>query len=618
MAGFAILFDPGSSSLERENEFKKIYKLTAKYKQLETSSAIAAGKYCTAAKLDSPSSLHRGIHEDKVTGSWIFATGTLVSLRGDNDPSGILSNFLTEYLRIGEKVLDDYDGHFAIVIYNGIDENLSVISDPMGQFSIFLGKLGTRIFISTSVLAVVNLIHSKPDIIAVDSFLRAGKSFGERTFWQDVKRVRPATIQKFYYEKTVISEYWTPHYNESIAHYSLTNALGCAEELLKNTMTRLLQREGLVWADLTGGFDSRVTTMLMEKINIPFIAYCVGPENHPDSIISKLISQEMGWKYQHLPLPDSWGQDQLGWLETALYKGDACLGLSSLARTLWGQIIRSNTSRVSVTGLGGDEWREAAYTSLNLFNYGKVYPYNRLIRAGILFPLPESIMRENREDQVFDAWRTYLDNLVSDYKDYSSVLKGNIMFVRFRYPSHGGAYLSASSGISRSLSPFCFKETSNFALSINPMWRINYHSSFMRAFLERGNPRLANLPTEKGGPAIPIRITNVNRFWPLWKKIFNHMSRRMTTKILHKPISFLPTTSYENYPLQSWQQDLFKYASKEDLFTISKMHSGALYNPERMKFVTNQALSGISQSNEFLERVITIEMALRATGTEIE
>ncbi len=306
--------------------------LTAQFKQLGLPATQAVGRHCTAAKLDAPASIHRGITRDEQTGSWLLAAGTLVALTGDNDPETLLQSLLQDYIENGAKALERYDGHFALAIYNGREESLSVISDPLGLFAVFYGSRGRRVFISTSALAVTQQIDSRPDTLTIECFLRTGRPYGEKTLWQDVKRVRPATVLKVTRTQVEEFEYWTPTIDETVPRLSLDEALEKAFDILSRTFKRILQREGKVWADLTGGFDTRVNTMMMAQVGIPFTAYCVGPADHPDVVVSRLVCQEMGWEYRHMPLPDDWAEEQYAWFEKALHKGDAHLNVFQTGR----------------------------------------------------------------------------------------------------------------------------------------------------------------------------------------------------------------------------------------------------------------------------------------------
>ncbi len=614
MAGFAAIFDKNTSPQLRVENFKELLALTCRFKEIPLPVKYAIGQHCISAKIDAPSSIHSGIVRDEISESWIFATGTVVALEGNNDPAHLLKELLRGYLAYGEKILEKYDGHFALVIYDGHKNEFLVVSDPTGQFSIFVSHKDNKFFLSTSAFAVAKISNAQPDDLIIENFLRTGKILNGRTIWQGVTRISPATILRFSSKGMIQSEYWIPRVVETIAGLPFDDALEQAAVLIKKYFSLLLNREGKVWADLTGGMDSRLTTMFLAKLNLPFSAYCVGKEDNPDVRISRLISQKMGWEYKHLKLPDNWAHLQFDWLLPALHKSDACLSIPELAPVLYWQSERAKKYNVSVTGLGGDEWREPAYNGTNLFNWGKKYNFDRVIDAKIFNTIPIFAISKGREQLIREEWKSYLSNIIQPYEDYPNFIKANIMFIKYRYPSHGGAYLSAAAGISRSISPFCFKELVNFGLSLKYLWRLPLHHRFVRALFERENLVLANMELAKGGPAIPIRLNNLDKF----KLLFEPVIHRQITKISHIFLPQSKKTSVVNQsdhdtPILPHRKALLNYVRDERLFNPGYMLSGKLYNQQGLQSLVIQAEENVYENNEFLDRVLTVEMALRAT-----
>ncbi len=150
MSGFAVLVAPDLPPQDLENNFSELLKLTAKYKQLRKPFTLAKGTGCMAVKFDSDASIHPGILRDDRTGSWILAAGTVVALKGNNHPNVLLIRLLQEYIADGTRALDGYDGQFALVIYNGVEGSLSVVSDTIGLYAIFYGQQNNQLYISSS------------------------------------------------------------------------------------------------------------------------------------------------------------------------------------------------------------------------------------------------------------------------------------------------------------------------------------------------------------------------------------------------------------------------------------------------------------------------------------
>ena len=619
MAGIVAVYEPETTPQERETDFQRLLETTAQFKGLDLPVRRAIGNDCTAAKLDAPSSLHCGFARDEQSGSWLMAAGTVVALEGNNDPRVLLERLLRDYLDNSINALDCYDGHFALVIFNGRDSNLSIISDPMGLFAIYYGRRGRQILVSTSALAIARQLCSRPDPLMLECFLRSGRPHGDKTLWQDVKRLRPATALKISRGQIQEVEYWEPVVDEKLAHLTLGEALEQAEEAITRAFEKALRREGKVWADLTGGFDTRVTTMFMAKMGIPFVAYCLGPEDHPDVQISRLVCREMGWEYQHMPLPGDWAQEGPKWFETALHRGEGHLNVLQLAGVLKAQYDRSRIHSVHVTGGGVDEWRYHPYGSKVLIPglYSRL-DMDEIMDTRILSQIPLAALSRDRTDEVRAELGDNFTKLSSKYAEMGVLTQRDCIFIRHRHITNGGAYLSAEAGLQRGVLPFCFKDLESFCFSLNHSWRIKYQFYFIRNLLENGNPQLANIRTVIGGPATPIRVSNLDKFGPLWRHLINHFFNKASRKLFRKPISIWPDHPHSEYPLPDWKIAWLDWAVAENLLTPGKMISGALYNTPALAAIVDQGLAGNHQTGEFLDRVITLEMALRVVGIVVE
>jgi len=166
----------------------------------------------------------------------------------------------------------------------------------------------------------------------------------------------------------------------------------------------------------------------------------------------------------------------------------------------------------------------------------------------------------------------------------------------------------------RSLIPFCFKEPTEFAFSIDYRWKLPYHHCFVRALLEKESPQLANFATTTGGPAAPMRPTNLNKFWPLFKPL----AGKVTRKLVRIPIrTHSNECEEEDASSLAIRRGWLDYAATLGLLEPSKMHSGALYNSDELRTVVAQAWRKNFKYEEFLGRIITVEMALRAVGASM-
>ena len=73
-------------------------------------------------------------------------------------------------------------------------------------------------------------MSAKADELMIQCFLRIGRLYGGNTFWQNVKRVLPATIIKITPSKFEKLEYWRFNIDDNITHLSLNEALELADD----------------------------------------------------------------------------------------------------------------------------------------------------------------------------------------------------------------------------------------------------------------------------------------------------------------------------------------------------------------------------------------------------
>ncbi len=85
---------------------------------------------------------------------------------------------------------------------------------------------------------------------------------------------------------------------------------------------------------------------------------------------------------------------------------------------------------------------------------------------------------------------------------------------------------------------------------------------------------------------------------------------------LHKSKINLISDQSNHTPIPSGKKWL-EWAISEDLLNPSKMFSGELYNSFNLSEIISQERIGSIQSGEFLQKVLTVEMALRETNTGV-
>ncbi len=611
MAGLAVLFERNSEHAS-ESEFYMFARRVAEAKWLNRPAATVTGSGCIGAKFDSAQSLHQRVSVDNATGSWLIAAGTVIDT-AHPAPDGDLSALLCDYISRGSVVFSRLDGVFTIALYNGQTHTLAIVSDPFGFFSVFTGERGNQTFIGTSALAVAQQLGATPSELGIQCFLRTGKVFGEMTLWKQVKRLRAATVLEFGSQGIRESVYWTPTIDESLSKLRLRDAVDASVQVVPGLLKRNLGREGKVWSDLTGGFDTRFLDALLERAQIPFKADFVGPDDHPDVQVAKSIVERTGWEHQHFQLPRTWAQDAPDYLEEALYRGDGHLNVLLMLRPLWVHHREREQFGMLLSGLGGEMWRGLNWWSERAaIGRTPVMHYERQLWS-LMHPIPEEAFIVNSRALVQDELTRQFRAVGERCPDAQNTFKLDSVWV-YRETSHTGAWTTCAAGLLRVIPAMFSKDIVSFVMSLDYRWRVS--NSLVRHWLGKYRPELADIEIEGRGPAAPLRLDNWYRFIPsrlAW-------SRKALDKAAQVAFgrSLWQTSRPVSYSRLELRRGILQYVAAHGMLNPTLMHSGGLYRANALESLLALSQQENFKYEEFLGRVITVEMALRETEKTLQ
>ena len=612
MSGFAFVFDKQDSIAAKDNDVVAFKNYVADYKQLNSTCKEVYGRQCVAVKFDTASTLHHGITIDKRTGSWLIAVGTIIDSMNNAD-DGDLQYLLAKFLEVGNNSFQNLDGPFALVAYDKHVNKTTIVSDPLGFVSVFYAQKGSRIYVATSALAVAKAVQATPSEFGVYLFLTTGNVYGKSTLWQEVERLSPGTILEITSFGNNESVYWLPKIKDEITKQSLSDTVDYTLDLLPCLMMHSLKRESEPWVDLTGGFDSRLVTAMMDHCGLRFKTSCHGPENALDVKISSHIARKLSWDYQHFILPDDWGQIRYEELPKALGRADGHLDIFKLSGVGWDQDQRALSSGVSIWGLGGELWR-GFFWKQEFLDVGttSIVDYDRLVDYRFIQPIDKMVFHDSsRLRWIREELKSLLKTVGDRYPDSLNTVKLDRIYA-FKNTGHTGAHISAVMGQQRVIPPLFLKDSVTYAISTNYKWR--NHSRLVRLLIERVNPELARIETTTGGPALPMRVTNLYKFTPYWFLIGKQLVRKVSHQVFGRNI--LPEARSKAALSRSiqWRQETLNYVKKDQLLNHSQMYSGSLYSPEGLASFLEQARTEMFRQEAFLSRILTVEMALRSVG----
>jgi asparagine synthase (glutamine-hydrolysing) len=511
----------------------------------------------------------------------------------------------TEWLRSAE-------GQFALVTYDAGSGETVIANDPLGMTAVYVASRPGVLYASTSSLALARFLAAPADRLAVRSFLLSGYHFGTGTHWVGIERLEPGQVLRVGPDGVSRELYWRAQQRDDVRRLPLADAADACIEVAVDAFRRHLAGGPETWIDLTGGYDSRLLALLLDRAGVPFRANTRHTTDPAEIEIAGRMAGLTGWEWVHPELPPDWDAVLPGELPSSLAWGDAQLEVLQLARVSWVHRLLARTLPSLMSGGGGEHFQFAGWksefaaagrsTRVNLDNWidmRMIKPADRSVLAGDPLPDVRADMRER------------LSRWIEPYAGELNTTQLDLLYA-YKSTGHFGAYRSADDGWMTAQLPFYFRSVFETAFSTDYRHR-NGHR-LMRSMTKRLDPAIAALPTTRGGPAEPLRITSAHRFVPYYGQLARKAVTKVSDKVLGRPLLLKRRTFPWAARAHAGTLDAL---AADGSFRLDGLRSAELYRPEALHALVDGARRPGFTQDALLGRIVTVELALQATGTHL-
>jgi asparagine synthase (glutamine-hydrolysing) len=208
--------------------------------------------------------------------------------------------------KFGAPVVKEFNGLFALVLYERPTERLTVITDRFAFRPIFYIRRANSVIFASEIkaLCVVDPEKREIDEIGTLELFTYGCHFGDRTWIDGYRRPPPATIVTIDREGIKSRSYWQYGYDETATvldqpTYSMTFGA-----LLERAVERCMQTKHRVGIFLSGGYDSRSVAASIRKCYLPVPAFTFGSPESRDAIYGKQLAERLGLEHYALTNSD--------------------------------------------------------------------------------------------------------------------------------------------------------------------------------------------------------------------------------------------------------------------------------------------------------------------------
>ena len=282
---------------------------------------------------------------------------------------------LKSYLEWGQDCLEKFNGMFAFVIADFVNDVLFAARDRAGEKPLYYAETGSEFLIASEIKAILTQMAS-PELNLTDEFEAFEYMSGESTLFAGVKCLLPG--HKLIYKGIRnglrgrrISEYW--NVLDKVSEINPSTAVDQLDELLHDSVRIRCRADVPIGLYLSGGIDSGLLAYIME----PEICYsCHFPygDKYDELAFAARMAEDVG--AEHIVVTGT-KEDFEEKLQQIMFHLDMPVGSFSMFPLYLLAQKASERVKIVVSGEGADEL------------FGGYVRYLVLVREQGLFEVPE-------------------------------------------------------------------------------------------------------------------------------------------------------------------------------------------------------------------------------------
>ena len=275
------------------------------------------------------------------------------------------------YQKYGDDFLNKLNGMFSFCIYDMKKDRYFCARDRYGKKPFFYYFKDNKFIFSSSIKSILKLLPKKPNLnkVALSKYLQYFTSYGEDTFYQDIKKLEAATYMVFENKNLTTKRFYKINTYKKIKDEN--RALIDIEELLFKSVETRLVGDVEVASLLSGGIDSSLISALYTKIsNKKINTYSIGYDeykNYCELDYAQITAQHINSNHNPVVIGKNdfieYFEDSLEALEEP-HGDSAAIPLNILTRK-----IHNDGIKTVLSGEGSDE------IFLGYDNYAKFLKY---------------------------------------------------------------------------------------------------------------------------------------------------------------------------------------------------------------------------------------------------
>lgn len=530
----------------------------------------------------------------------------------NEDIEDINKSILTLYEEGKLNLLKEFNGSFAAAIYDNFKEKLTLVNDRYGLIKLFYSRKNECFCFAPKIGPLLRIVGNKTlRKDAIIDFFQFGYLLGDKTFFEQIYQLPPASILEITGSDMDLTKYWDYEYDEEYGSRSQEVLIDELGTLWQRAVERRIKKDEQIIIPISGGLDSRAilaaALKCTSKDNI--ITCTFGEEGSFDFEIGKMVAKKAGVKNIPLGIEKEHFENQYN-----LYFGDTegmCDATPIFPPNKYSKLSQFGNKIISGylgDALMGDHITETI-SKIQVDSYESLMEYRKLLINIFAFngnndkEIKGILNKKNFDDYYSNA--NFNESLKKTYKKNNNlsniIQKWEFNHLRYKYEMTN---VLRFRHLFNYCCPICDNELVDFMLKIPPELRAK--ENLYKQMVIKKYPELFELPTKtNSGLRLDVGITLlfIIKGILFLKRKANKISNRLIKKNMFQD----KTKNYIDYDELLRNNDEYRNYMRK---MIERVKMREYFNKEYIQELWRLHMRGCRNYSMLLGLLVTFELFL--------
>jgi len=258
-----------------------------------------------------------------------YITQPIMSLGVDGDQhrgigTAAAHHIHDRYLECGEAAVGELSGAFAFSLWDRRNRTLLLASDHLGLRPVYYADHDHVLRFASEVKALLVDVDlpRRLDRAAIADFLWYGYVMGDKTYFQDIRLLPPASVLRWQDGEWTIRGYWDLRYPDRYPQRSNSWYDRLIHDALHASVRQMVRPNLRYGLSLSGGLDSRWIAIFLSKYRPDSPTFTFGTHDSDDTPIAQRVADELGLTNEFVELPATYIRDHgqaIAYLSDGMY-----------------------------------------------------------------------------------------------------------------------------------------------------------------------------------------------------------------------------------------------------------------------------------------------------------